>query len=463
MKFLLKALVATLTCTVGVAAVAAATPEEIAKIGKEITPWGAEIAGNKEGTIPAYTGGMKTPPAGFKANSGGKRWIDPYANEKPVVQITAENYKQFEDKLLVSTKELFQRFPKSFRMDVYPTHRSMALPDWVQENSVKNASSAKMLPNGFAMTGAYGGTPFPVPKTGSEVWWNNETRYRGVFHFNNVNNFMIDSNDRRSLTGQGEAWLYFPFYDQEVSRDKFLAGDQLYYKVLTGYGAPASRVGESTLSVTWTDHAEHPAKFWNYTPGTRRVRSAPDLFYDTPCPAFNGGITMDDIQMSYGPQDRFDWKLVGKREVYIPYNTYKLNFGMTSEQVATPNHPNPEAVRWELHRVWVIEGTPKKGVRHLYSKKVMYVDEDLNGTQMETYDQAGKLFRAGLTMSMQLYDIGVPYSLGSAFFDFSTGAWYLVSHPGDANVKGLVYANDSSWRRKLEQFTPEAMQASGVR
>jgi hypothetical protein len=463
MKPVLNAVIAALSYALGATAIAAATPDEIAKIGKEITPWGAEIAGSKDGTIPAYTGGLRTPPAGFKADGGGKRWIDPYASDKPVVQITAENFKQYEGKLLLSTVELFQRFPKSFRMDVYPTRRSVWVPDSVNEQSIKNASTAKVLPNGYGITGAYGGTPFPVPKTGAEVWWNYELRHRGVFHYNNVNNFMIDSTGRRSLTGQGEAWLYYPAFDQDIGRDKFLAGDQLYYKVLTGYTAPSSRVGESTLAFTWTDHEKNPARFWQYTPGTRRVRSAPDLFYDTPCPAFNGGITMDDIQMTYGPQDRFDWKLVGKREVYIPYNTNAMQFQTPSERITTANHPNPDVVRWELHRVWVLEGTPKKGVRHLYSKKVMYVDEDLGGAQMETYDQGGKLFRAGWTSMVHLYDIGVPYAFGSTFFDFSTGNWFLVSHPGDSNVKGLVFPNDASWRRKLDQFTPEAMQAAGIR
>jgi hypothetical protein len=462
MNVMLKAIVAATTCALSALALAA-SPAEIAKIGKEITPWGAEIAGNKDGTIPAYTGGLRTPPAGFKADGGGKRWVDPYAADKPAVQITAANYKQYDDKLLASTKELFQRFPKSFRMDVYPTRRSVWVPDAVNENSTKNASSAKILPNGYGLTGAYGGTPFPVPKTGAEVWWNYELRHRGVFHYNNVSNLMIDRNGRRSLTGQGEAWLYYPYFDSAVDRAKYLAGDELYYKVLTGYTAPASRVGEGSLSFTWANHEKYPAKFWSYTPGTRRVRSAPDLFYDTPCPAYNGGVTMDDVQMSYGPQDRFDWKLVGKREVYIPYNTYKMQFETPSETVATANHPNPDVVRWELHRVWVLEGTPKQGVRHLYSKKVMYVDEDLGGAQMETYDQAGKLFRAGWTAAVHLYDIGVPYGLGNIYFDFSTGAWYLAGHPADASVKGLVFPTDASWRRKVDQFTPEAMQASGIR
>ena len=441
----------------------AATPEEIARLGKDLTPWGAEMAGNKEGTIPAYTGGLRTTPPGFKPE-GSKRWIDPFANEKPVVQITAENMAQYEDKLLGSVKEMFKRFPKTFRIDVYPTHRSVWVPDWVNENTLKNATSAKLLPNGYGLTGAFGGIPFPIPKSGMEVWWNNEVRYKGTYHQNNVSTWAVDTSGRRSLMSAFQSELYFPNFDPDLGRDKFLASDGPYYQVYNDYTAPASHIGETSLAYTYYDQEKHPAKSWAYTTGTRRVRTTPDLYYDTPCPGFNGGITIDDIQMTYGPQDRFDWKLIGKKEVYVLYNNYTQQFVTPSSHTATPNFPNPDDMRWELHRMWVMEGTPKKGVRHIYSKKVLYVDEDLAASQMETYDQAGKIFRAGWSTAVQLYDIGVPYGLGNFFFDFSTGSYLIASHPGDAAVKGLSFPKDSSWKKtRMEIYTPEYLQANGIR
>ncbi|MFL6681556.1 MAG: DUF1329 domain-containing protein [Burkholderiaceae bacterium] len=453
-----------LLASIASAAMAAATPQEAARLGKDLTPWGAEVEGNKDGSIPAYTGGLKTPPAGFNPDGGGKRWIDPFPGEKPLFTITAENLSKYQDKMLGSTLELFKRYPKDFRMDVYPSHRTAWVPDWVNENTLKNASSAKILADGFGLGGAYGGTPFPVPKSGIEVWWNNEMRYKGVYHQNNVATWTVDSAGRKSLNGAFLSELYFPNFDQDIPRDKFIASDGLYYKVYTDYSAPASRVGEVSLGWTWYDQGAHPAKGWSYTTGTRRVRSTPDLFYDTPCPGYNGGITMDDIQMTYGPQDRFDWKLVGKQEKYIPYNNYTQQFATPSAHTLTANYPNPQDVRWELHRTWVIEGTPKPGVRHIYSKKVLYLDEDMGGSHMETYDKGGKMFRAGWSTMVQLYDIGVPYTLGNFFFDFSTGTWWLGSHPGDPNVKGLAFPKDASWRKsRLPVFTPEYMQANGIR
>lgn len=444
-------------------AIAAVTAEEAAHLGKDLTPWGAEVAGSKDGLIPAYTGGQK-PPSGFNPDGGPKRWIDPYSNEKPVVTITAENMSQYEDKLLGSAKELFKRYPKTFKMEVYPTHRSVWFPEWVTKEMEKNATQAKIMSNGYSLAGAFGGTPFPIPKSGMEVWWNHELRYKGPFHENNVETWMVDGDGRKSLNAAFRSSLYYPVFDSTIGRDKFLAGEQLYYKVYNDYTEPASRVGEVTLYWTWFDNDKHKAAGWIYTPGTRRVRTTPDLFYDTPCPGYNGGITMDDIQMTYGPQDRFDWKLIGKKEVIVPYNNYTQQFKTPAEHTLTPHFPNPEDIRWEVHRVWVIEGTPKQGVRHIYSKKIVYLDEDQGTSAMETYDHAGKIFRAGWDTTVMLYDIGVPYTLGNFFFDFSTGSYWMGSHPGDPAVFGLKYPNGEGVKRaSLEVFTPEYLQANGVR
>lgn len=460
-SLLVAAAMAAFCCEASFAAVSA---EEAARLGKDLTPWGAEVAGNKDGTIPAYDGGLRTPPPGFDPNGGGKRWIDPFAKEKPLFSITAANMSQYEDKLPGSAKEMFKRYPKTFRIDVYPTHRTAWFPDWVNENSIKNATSAHIMKDGFGLEGAFGGTPFPMPKSGIEAWWNWEMRYKGTYHDNNVNTWMVDASGRRSLNGAYHSELYFPNFDPDIGREKFLKGDHLYYKVYTDYTAPPSRVGEVTLYWTWFSQTDYPAKGWIYTPGTRRVRTTPDLFYDTPCPGYNGGITMDDIQMTYGPQDRFDWKLAGKKEMYIPYNNYTQQFVTQSSHTLTPNHPNPDDIRWELHRVWVVEGTPKPSVRHIYSKKVFYLDEDMGGGNMETYDHAGKLFRAGWSTTVQLYDIGIPYTLGNFFFDFSTGSYWMGSHPADKDVFGLKFPKDGSWKKTRQQiFTPEYLQANGIR
>ncbi len=459
MKFKTNFAVAAMLLAASAGAIAAVSAQEAAQLGKTLNHFGGEIAGNKDGTIPAYTGGYKATPS----VSGNKRWSDPFASDKPRLVITADNYQQHADKLLDSQKEMFKRY-KTFRMDVYPTRRSAWMPEDVEENTIKNATSGKIAADGLTPTGVYGGVPFPIPKSGIEVWWNHELRYKGVAHESNTSTYMVDAAGRISLNGSFSSYIHYAYYDPAIGREGFLKGDGLYYKVYNDYTAPASRIGEVSLGWAWLDGIKNKSKSWQYTPGTRRVRSTPDLFYDTPCPGYNGGITMDDIQMTYGSQDRFDWKLVGKQEKYVLYNNYTQQFKTPSKQTLTPNHPNPADMRWELHRVWVIEGKPKAGVRHIYSKKVVYVDEDGLNSQMETYDQAGKLFRAGWTTGIQLYDIGAQFSLGNFFFDFSSGAYWMGSHPGDSNVKGLIFPKDESWRKRyLPMFTPEYLQANGIR
>ncbi|WP_181919909.1 DUF1329 domain-containing protein [Paraburkholderia sp. BL6669N2] len=419
------------------------------------TPFGAEIAGNKDGTIPAYTGGITTMPAGFKANSG--KWADPYPDEKPVLQITAQNYQQYADKLSASAQELFKRYP-TYRMDIYPTHRSASYPDWYLANSEKNASSAKLEKNGLFLTGAFGGKPFPVPKTGQEAIWDWELRYVGTFQRNTVKTYLVDTAGNSTLAAQFKSSLSYPYFDIKNEDDfKKKGGEAIWYQVFNDYAAPARLIGETTLFWYFMDTADHDQQSWMYSPGQRRVRVAPDLAYDTPNPGYSGAITMDDIQLFYGKLDRWNMKLVGKKEMYIPYNDYKQQYETPASKILTPKFVNPDTTRWELHRVWVVELTLKANVRHVYSKKVMYMDEDGGGGAMDAYDQSGKLYRGGFETTVPAYDYKVPYSLGNWFYDFGSGIYIFGSHPAES--PGIFF--NVSFPRDF--FTPDRMQSTGVR
>lgn len=420
-----------------------------------ITPFGAEVAGNKDGTIPAYTGGITQFPSGFKPNSG--KWADPFPNEKPTLQITAQNYQQYADKLSASALELFKRYP-TYRMDVYPTHRSVSYPDWYLANSTKNAQTAKLEKNGLYLTGAFGGKPFPVPKSGQEALWDWELRYVGVASRNNVKTWLVDSSGGAILAAQFKSALYYPYFDEKKEEEfKKKGGLAIWYEVFNDYAAPARLIGDTSLFWYFMDTADHDQQSWEYNPGQRRVRVAPDLAYDTPNPGYSGVITMDDIQLFYGKIDRWDAKLVGKKEMYIPYNDYKQQYETTASKILTPHFVNPDDVRWELHRVWVVELKLKPGARHVYSRKTLYFDEDGGGGMMDAYDQSGKLYRGGFETTVPAYDYKVPYSLGNWFYDFNNGVYIFGSHPADA--PGILFnVNFPS-----DYFTPERMQASGVR
>lgn len=101
-------LVAIFTMSYAATTFGAVSPEEAAKLGTTLTAVGAETAGNKEGTIPAYTGGLRTPPANFKPGSGIRP--DPFAGEKPLFSINAKNMSEYADKLTEGARS----FSKSF-------------------------------------------------------------------------------------------------------------------------------------------------------------------------------------------------------------------------------------------------------------------------------------------------------------------------------------------------------------
>src|SRR3990167_8464228 len=152
---------------------AAVTAEEATKLKGELTPLGAERAGNADGSIPAWTGGMTTPIPGDKP--GGRR-SDPFQNEKPLFTINASNAAQYADKLTDGTRAMLAKYPDSYRLDVYQTHRTAAAPQWVYDNTLTNASRARI--DNDVVVGAFGGIPFPIPTSGAEVMWNHLLRWR---------------------------------------------------------------------------------------------------------------------------------------------------------------------------------------------------------------------------------------------------------------------------------------------
>src|SRR5690606_2921401 len=177
-------------------AFAAVTAEEAAELGKSLTPWGAILAGNAEGTIPAYEGGLRQAPAGFQPDTG--FWVDPFKDEKPLFRITAANVEQYADKLSEGQKELLRKNPDTWYMDIYPSHRTTAYPQEVVDATIRNATNCKIEKDGLAVSpDCRGGLPFPIPKTGNEVMWNQQLRYKigsGYATTLASNSWVVDSN-----------------------------------------------------------------------------------------------------------------------------------------------------------------------------------------------------------------------------------------------------------------------------
>jgi hypothetical protein len=428
---------------------AAVTPEEAKKLGTTLTPVGAEKTGNKDGTIPEYTGGLTTVPPEFKAGDGIRP--NPFAGEKPRLTIDAKNMAQHADKLTEGTKALLQKY-QTFRVEVYPTHRSVAFPKFVTENTVKNATNAKTNNEGRSIEGAHAGFPFPIPKDGYEAMWNHLVRFNGQSYESKYRNINVDANGRPTLATEGVSVQEYPFWDASKT------AAETYWRIKLIYTGPARRAGEGLLLIDPLDIGAKDRRAWSYLPGQRRVKVAPDLSHDTPNPGTAGGNTFDDIFIFNGSMERFDFKLVGKKEMYVPYNAYAAVYQAKQDELLKPNHLNPDLVRWELHRVWVVEATLREGKRHVYSKRVFYLDEDSwAALASDEYDARGQLYRAGLAYMAPSYDLPAPYTDMFTHYDLVAGIYALTGFI--AETGGLRHTKPLADR----EWTADSLAGAGIR
>ena len=407
----------------------------------ERLPWGALKAGSKDGSIPAWDGGLpaNTSPPGFKKDSG--FWADPYAADKPLYTVTAANMAQYADKLSEATKELLKRYP-TFRIDVYPTRRPANYSAWFVENTRKNAAGrCKAIEDGEAVTGCYGGTPFAVPKTGQEAMWNMMLTNKGASSWTYGQAWYVDGGGNKVMTGEVNNRNQNDYFNQKLTSEEFYAKGGQYFMNNNIYTAPARITGEGNLQRKFINPVQQPDKTWAYTPGQRRVRLSPDASYDFPVATAAGAMLYDEIYAFSGRLDRFDWKLVGTKELLIPYNNYKYLAGKPDD-ILMKGHPNPDAMRWELHRVTVVDATLKPGARHVAAKRRFYMDEDIpNAVVIDAWDATGKLSRGILNPTVWGYDKQAVVQGGTFYFDFGTGAWYNSSILG--GYKGLFMDIDT--------------------
>lgn len=429
---------------------AAVTADEAAALKTTLTPIGAERAGNKDGTIPAWTGGYTgAAPAGYKP--GGPP-VDPFPADKPLYSITPENVSRYVDKLPEGALALFKTYPKTFRIDVYPTRRTAAHPQWVYDNTFKNATRANTTDNGVFFQGAYGGIPFPIPKSGHEAMWNHLLVYQGEAVQRNYYNYLASTSGKLTMISRGAVWYLFPYYQKNGSLETYSG---VHTKVALVQSEPAFKAGESFLLHHWTTKLSDA---WQYLAGQRRVRKAPTVAYDTPNDVTSGLENYDETAIFAGALDRYNFKIVGKREMIIPYNTNKIHEVASPEKYFVGNHPSPDLLRWELHRVWEVEGTVAEGKRHTVPKRRFYLDEDTWGAVWaDLWDAQGKLTRSNFGMPVILFDGGFVHPIAAyGSFNHLTGA---------AVISGVVDRTVPFWsltdRKPDSFFTPDALAATG--
>ncbi len=402
---------------------------------------GALKAGNKDGSIPAWTGGLsnKNFPAGFKADSG--KYVDPYASDKPLFTVTAANMQQYADKLTPGLQELFKRYPDTFKVEVYPTRRSANYPDWIVDNTQKNAAGrCKIIDAGNSVDGCFGGFPFPQAKDGAQAVWNFQLAPVGSSTWTYGQGWYVDANGNKVMTSQVNNRNNNDYYNRELTAEQFYAQGGLYFANNNLYTAPARLVGEGNLQRKYIGTGREDDRTWSYSPGQRRVRLAPNTSYDFPVATQAGTMLYDEIYAFSGKMDRFDWKLVGQKEMFMLSNNYK-NFNAKGEDVLQKGHPKMDVLRFELRRVNIVEATRKAGMRHVYAKRMFYLEDDIPVTALiDAYDDSGKLAKVTFNPSAWAYDKQIIYKSGTYYMDLKTGAWSNSSLTAD--YKGIFFETD---------------------
>ena len=406
-------------------AMAKVGPEEAQQLKSNLTPMGAIKAANADGSIPAWDGGLTEIPAEYKPLDHHQ---DPYATDKIQVTITAANMAQYEDKLSDGVKALFKAYPDTFKLNVYQSRRSYSAPQWVYDNTYNNALNAELVDGGNGMENAYGGIPFPLAKNGQEAIWNHLARWRGTQRFQKDNWAHVTADGKR-IEEQTESYYRFNFYQQEqTAEDK-----EFLFMNDVAWNKPARKKGEFLVIRDALNQVQKPREAYRYLPGARRVKRAPTFAYDTPIGPM-GSRTMDDTLIFNGAIDRYNWELVEKKEMYIPYNSYKLEQKIPSDELFTAKHPNPEYYRWELHRVYVVKATLKDGTRHLYAERTFYLDEDSwTSALVDVKDSKGSMWRVTIAGLKNYYEVPMMDSKSIVYLDLISASYQAASFQNEAD------------------------------
>jgi hypothetical protein len=430
---------------------AAISADEVARLGKDLTPLGAEKAGNADGSIPAWGGGITTPPAGYKK---GDHHPDPYASDQILFTITAANMNQYKDKLTVGHMEMLKAY-NTFKMNIYPTRRSAASPQRIYDATKRSAATAELINGGDGVAKTVNGIPFPIPKSGIEVLWNHMLRYRGDMASRKISQAAMTRGGDYTLVEFDDEFSLI--YSQEGMTEEKLQNRILLFK--QEVTAPARLAGNVLLVHETLNQVTEPRAAWVYNPGQRRVRRAPNVAYDNPGTASDSLRTSDQFDMFNGAPDRYDWKLVGKKEIYIPYNSYKLHSDkLKYKEILFPLHLNPEHLRYELHRVWVVDATLREGARHLYKRRTFYIDEDSwQIMAADLYDNRDQLWRVSEGHSIEYYEVPAFWTTLEVNYDMQSGRYLALGLDNESSMY------DFSIQRTDQDYSQGSLRRTGQR
>ena len=432
----------------GLAGLTAATSAS-AQSAAELTYSGALRAASADGSIPAYTGGLLKPPSGYSAQSG---YVDPFQGEKPLFTISAANADQYRDQLTEGLQALLKKNPE-FRMPVYRSHRTAALPERIAADVVAETGKVQ-LKGGNLVNHSRTTIPFPTPKPGEEAMFNFLLHYAGGGYEREYSWFPVRANGDYYRVGYTDRVVYA----ENITPSQVESG--LHLAFTSQYTAPPALAGTVYMVHEFKDPLKNPRAAWVYNAGQRRVRRAPDLAYDNVADGTEGMRVTDQYFAFNGALDRYDWKLLGRKEMFVPYNTYRVgNKSLKYADVIGKGTVKSDLMRYEKHRVWVVEATLKTGSKHIFGKRVFLLDEDSWMIVVEDcYDTRGQIWRVGLHGFIQIYDHGVPWYSVQAWHDLNNGN-VLISHLDNEVKKPIEFGIKAPW----SDFQTDALRRRGTR
>jgi hypothetical protein len=421
-----------------------------------LTPLGSERAGNADGSIPAWTGGYTTLPSGWQP---GQSMPDFFADDQPVVVIDSSNMAEHADRLSEGTMAMMKKY--GFSIKVYPTHRTACAPQWVYDNIAKNATAAQPVAKGitWGFTNAYGGIPFPIPDTsdplmaGAQIIWNHNARWWG-YSFESTPYSIVVNNGAPVVSAYSQTQYTFPYYDQGGSLATYSG---LISKQIAMQLAPANIRGQQIDSWIYSDPSQHPEDVWEVLQGQGRIRKAPEVSYDTPSQFLDGVTNYDEYYGFNNSLQKYQWKYITKKEMYIPYNNNALA-NAPYQQALLPHFVNPDLVRWELHRVWVVEATLAPGERNVLARRMLYVDEDTYTCAfVDAWDANDNLFHVNHVYQWVRPDAPGSMYFNNAIFNLQTDDYAVASGPFNEQAHPSVYFDKHF---PETDFNPEVMTAN---
>ncbi|WP_372965751.1 DUF1329 domain-containing protein [Marinobacter sp.] len=396
------------------------TPAEAARLKADLTPVGAERAGNAAGTIPEWQGGLSTPPENWRE---GTIEIDPFPDDKALFIVTQDNLELYRDKLTDGHIKMLKQYGPEFFMPVYQTRRTAAFPEAIYEKFYDNALTAELLDNGNGVRNTITTSPFPIPKNGLEAIWNHILRYRGEeVSFRSGSATPQRDGSFNSVVNQYDYFFSYSRPDADLEE----IDNKIFY-LKTDTLEPSTLAGTITLVHETLDQIRSPRMAWRYDAGSRRLRRSPNLAYETDLPNSSSLRSVDQKDMYNGAPNQYDWELKGKREVLVPYNAYLLHDSdVRPGDVIRANHINQELTRYELHRVWVVEAKRRTGISHIYDRRVFYIDEDSwQVVVSEEYDEAGELWRVSEAHNISYYSVPVFWTTMEMTYDLKAQRYYI--------------------------------------